>query len=160
PADLDAAVAAAAAARVGDDRAAAVARPAGLLDGDEPLVEDHRPLAVAPSADGRLGSRPGPRPAALPTDFLAGKRLRLLDPGPGLDQIDVENGLDVATGPRTAPLPSTTALTAEEAAEQVVEQVVEGAAGVTAGAHPGQPVVPVLVVPVPLLRVLEHLVGL
>src|SRR5439155_23167347 len=91
PAGLDPAVAPAGVARVGDDRALPAARPARLLDRQEPLLEHDDALPAAAAARVWLRARLGPVPAAVAAQLLAGERLGPLDPGRGLDEVDVEH---------------------------------------------------------------------
>src|SRR5207248_8142645 len=157
---LDPAVAPAGVARVGDDRALSAARPARLLDRQEPLLEHDHALPAAAAARVRLRAGLRPVPAAVAAQLLAGERLGPLDPGRGLDQVDVEHRPHVAAGPRAAPPPAPAAA-AEEAADQVAEQVADvHPFAAREPARAGEPGVAVAVVDLPLLRVAEDLVRL
>ena len=158
---LEAALAVAGRARLGDELAAAVAGRAGLLDAEEALAHLHRSGAVAGRAADRARSRLG----AVALAGLAGlvrrdADLRFLAVRRFLER-DLHRVAEVAAAVDLLAARGAAAAVAEDVAEDVAERLGEaaealGAAAPEVGVDPG---VAVLVVGGTLLSVGEHLVG-
>ena len=73
-----------------------------VLISAEPGIGNFEPLPAAPSALGRLRSRPGPGATALAAVLLGRDRERLAGAGRGFQEVDVEYCGDVFAAPRPA----------------------------------------------------------